>query len=157
MASIAMRCASTVARNNVSPRIASPRVIRPQQDLASDWDALRNDVPKSITTLEARVTELAKTKSLPDGVTSGALDSARGNLSDAKTFWEQATGNHAAGSMQDAVAAGEHAKEKADAAMVDLEQKHGLPAGAVGTVAAVGPAAATPVSIAHDSDHEKRA
>ena len=91
-----------------------------QQDLAGDWDTLRNDVPKSITTLEARVTELSKTKSLPDGVTSGALDSARGNLSDAKSLWQEAAGDHAAGSMQDAVATGQQAKEKADAAKADL-------------------------------------
>jgi len=91
-----------------------------EQDLAGDWDALRNDVPKSITTLEARVTELSKTKSLPDGVTSAALDSARGNLSDAKSLWQQAAGNHATGSMQDAVATGQQAKEKADAAKADL-------------------------------------
>jgi hypothetical protein len=91
-----------------------------RRDLESDWDTLRNDVPKSITTLDARVTELSKTKSLPAGVTNGALDSARGNLDDAKSLWQQAAGNHAAGSVQDAVAAGQQAKEKADAAMVDL-------------------------------------
>jgi len=91
-----------------------------RRDLESDWDTLRNDVPKSITTLDARVTELSKTKSLPAGVTNGALDSARGHLDDAKSLWQQAAGNHAAGSVQDAVAAGQQAKEKADAAMVDL-------------------------------------
>ncbi len=42
-ASMAIRCASTVARKSVSPRIARPRVMRPQQNLASDGRRVRID------------------------------------------------------------------------------------------------------------------
>ena len=90
------------------------------QALTSDWETLSATVPSAITAVESRVNILAKSKKLPANVTKDALTAAQANLADAKSSWQTATAAESAGKLSDAVAAGEQAKDKADAALASL-------------------------------------
>ena len=91
-----------------------------EQAMQADWDALSATLPAAIAALDSRMEILAKSKTLPAGVTKAALESAQSNLADAKSLWTQATGAQTAGKLGDAVMAAREAKEKADAALASL-------------------------------------
>lgn len=91
-----------------------------EQAMKADWDTLSSTLPAAIAAIDSRVNILAKSKKLPASVTKAALESAQGNLADAKSLWEQATGAQTAGKWGDAVMAAQQAQEKADAALSSL-------------------------------------
>jgi hypothetical protein len=95
------------------------------QALTSDWETLSATVPSAIAAVDSRVNILAKSKKLPANVTKDVLTTAQANLADAKSSWQTATSAQSAGKLGDAVAAGQQAKDKVDAALASL----GMPTG----------------------------
>jgi len=115
----ALRAATDKAKQDEAAQEAAAQQAA-QDALKSEWDDLNGAVPESITAIEARVEELSKAKKLPGNVPRSALDSARSNLADAKTLWQQASDTQSNGQLQDAVNVARQAQEKTNAAKVDL-------------------------------------
>ena len=83
--------------------------------LESRWSDLAGSVAKEMDAVKARVDELGKLKAkrVPKGID---LASAKTNLADADTSWQQAQASHTAGDLGKALDSARDAKGKLDAA-----------------------------------------
>jgi len=88
--------------------------------LETRWSELSDSVSKEMDTVKARVDELGKlrTKRVPKGID---LASAKTNLADANTLWQQAQASHTAGDLGKALDGGKDAKGKLDAAAAAIK------------------------------------
>jgi hypothetical protein len=88
-----------------------------KDELAAQWNALADGVPKMIEALKSRVDILSQSKKLPKGMDAGKLTAAKDGLAAATTSWTEAQTAQAAGNWTDALAKANAAKAKATEAM----------------------------------------
>jgi hypothetical protein len=72
--------------------------------LNSQWTQFASDLPAAVGGIQARIDELSKAKTLPQGVDKAAVESANAGLAEAQTMWNEATASFSAGSLEDAIA-----------------------------------------------------
>jgi hypothetical protein len=88
--------------------------------LKDQWAGMSRDVPKSFTSVEARIAELGKARKLPKGVSKDALAGAGAAVDAAKQGWSEAQSARTAGNVADAVAKGQAAEAKLSELMASL-------------------------------------
>jgi hypothetical protein len=89
-----------------------------EKALGNDWRSLVASVPKSISAVQSRIDDLAKTKRVPKGVD---LAAAKSGLADATSAWDKAQEAFKSGNPADAVTAGKDAQGKVTAAAAALK------------------------------------
>jgi hypothetical protein len=85
--------------------------------LNGDWASISTSLPESVAALEARLTALANSKTLPPGLTRDTVAAAQGRLDELRTEWTGATAAFASGRLEEAVAKGEAARARAEQLM----------------------------------------
>ena len=86
--------------------------------LGNEWRGLEASVPQSVTAVQTRIDELAKTKHVPKGID---LTSAKSELADATAVWEKSQTTFKSGNAEEAVAAAKDAQSKVDSAAAALK------------------------------------
>jgi len=74
------------------------------EKLQGDWKGLTDTVPGMVSSVEAKMAELAAAKKLPAGMDKAVLDDAAQGLARAKEAWATANEKFAAGDYEQAVA-----------------------------------------------------
>jgi hypothetical protein len=82
------------------------------------WTTLSASLPQLIATVKSRVDVLSKSKHAPAGVD---LEAAKTGLADATALWDKAQAAFNGGNVEDAVAAANDVKAKAEAAAAALK------------------------------------
>ena len=87
--------------------------------LTAQWSDMSASLPKSIDTLRSRIDDLSKSKRPPNG----DLQTARSDLSDAESKWDEAKVDYQNGKVTDALAASQAVKSQvaAAAAAINLQ------------------------------------
>jgi hypothetical protein len=88
--------------------------------LRDQWKGMARDVPGSFSAVEARIAELSKARTLPKGVSKGAVAGAGAALDAVKQGWGEAQSARTAGNLEDAVAKGKAAESKLAELMTSL-------------------------------------
>jgi len=96
--------------------------------LNDQWAGMSKEVPKSISSVEAKVAELNKAHRLPNGVTKDAVASAGPGVDAAKQSWSDAQSAKSAGNVEDAVAKGKATQDKLSELMTSLGMSGGATA-----------------------------
>ena len=91
-----------------------------QEELTKDWTDLNEGLPKMVDAIQSKVDALSKLKKLPKELTAEKLEEVKTGFAAAKEKWTKALENFKAGSVADAVAAGNAVKEKATTFMEAL-------------------------------------
>jgi hypothetical protein len=101
-----------------------------KDELAAQWNALADGVPKMVEALKSRVDILSQSKKLPKGMDAAKLTAAKDGLAAATTSWTEAQTAQAAGNWTDALAKANAAKTKATEAMsaLGMDASGGAPA-----------------------------
>jgi hypothetical protein len=81
--------------------------------LTAQWSDTSTSLPKSFDTVQSRIDELSKSKRPPKNVD---LQTARGDLADAESKWNEAKVDYQNGKVTDALAASQTVKSQVDAA-----------------------------------------
>jgi hypothetical protein len=82
--------------------------------LGAQWTSLSASLPQAVAAIESRLTALAKTKKLPQGVTKDAVTAATSGLTEVKAAWNDATAAFGAGKVDEAVTKAKAVKDKVD-------------------------------------------
>lgn len=88
------------------------------KELGNEWRSLAASIPQSISAVQAKLDDLAKTKRVPKGVDVAA---AKSGLADANSAWGKAQDAFKAGNPADAVTAAKDAQGKVTAAAAALK------------------------------------
>jgi len=88
--------------------------------LDEKWTRMSRDLPKALSAVEARVTELKKSRRLPKGVAKDAFAGMGAEVDAAKQSWSDAQSAKTARNLEGAVAKGTAAEAKLSALMTSL-------------------------------------
>jgi hypothetical protein len=88
--------------------------------LNGEWTQLSTDLPAAVTSIQARIDELAKARKLPEGLDKAAVEGAGAALAETQTMWTEASNAFSAGSLEDAVAKATAVKAKVGELMTTL-------------------------------------
>ena len=86
----------------------------------TSWQAMSDELPLVIQTIQSRVDVLSKSRRLPEGLTRVALDEAKAGLEVINRTWTDATDAFKAGNLADAIAKATIVKTRAAEAMAAL-------------------------------------
>ncbi len=86
----------------------------------TSWQAMSDELPLVIQTIQSRVDVLSKSRRLPEGLTRVALDEAKAGLEVINRTWTEATDAFKAGNLADAIAKATIVKTRAAEAMAAL-------------------------------------
>jgi hypothetical protein len=92
--------------------------------LGTQWTALAAELPQSVSSVEAKLAAIAKSKKLPSGVTKDGVAAAKSGLAEAKTAWDEAKSAFGSGNVQAALDKAKGVKAKLD----EVASKLGLAA-----------------------------
>jgi enamine deaminase RidA (YjgF/YER057c/UK114 family) len=92
---------------------------------ATEWAALSATVPAALAAVDSRASILAQAKKLPEGMTAEQLASVQTGFTEANDLWSRASAAQAAGDIEEAVALGNSAKERADGLLAALGMSAG--------------------------------
>lgn len=107
-----------------------PAIAAKKTELTTQWTTLATGVPKLIEALRSRVEILAKSKSLPSGITKETVESAQSGLASATRTWSDAAAAAAAGDVATAASSANSVKTQIVSLMRSLNMT--VPAGAGG-------------------------
>ena len=86
--------------------------------LGNEWRGLAASIPQSLSAVQSRITELSKTKHVPNDID---LAAAKSGLADASSAWDKAQETFKSGNPADAVAAAKDAQGKLASAAAALK------------------------------------
>jgi len=89
-------------------------------ELTKEWEELSVGMPETIAAIQSRVDALSKSKKLPKNLDKAKLESAKSGLAEVGKSWDEASKAYKEGSLADALAKGNGAKEKAAQVMSSL-------------------------------------
>ncbi len=92
---------------------------------AGEWSTLADSVPQAIAAIQSRVDVLSKSKKLPAGMDTAALESVKAGLAEANSQWTQATQAQAAGDLEQAVTLAQQVKTRTDELLSTLGMSPG--------------------------------
>jgi hypothetical protein len=90
-------------------------------ELTTNWHAMSDGLPEVIQTIQGRVDVLSKSRRLPKGLTTDALDSAKAGLEVVNRTWTEAADAFNAGNLADAMAKATTVKARAAEIMTALD------------------------------------
>jgi trimeric autotransporter adhesin len=82
--------------------------------LNTQWTSLATSLPAATAAIEAKLATIAKSHSLPKGVSKDAVATAKTGLADAKAAWADATSTFGSGNVQGALDKASGVKAKLD-------------------------------------------
>ena len=89
----------------------------------TSWQAMSDEVPQVIQTIQSRVDVLSKSRRLPEGLTRVALDEAKAGLEVINRTWMEAADAFKAGNLADAIAKATTVKTRAAEVMTALNMQ----------------------------------
>jgi hypothetical protein len=89
-------------------------------ELTKDWEELNAGMPMTIFAIQSRVDALSNSKKLPKNLDEAKLESAKSDLAEVSKSWDEASKAYKEGSLADALAKGNGAREKAAQIMSSL-------------------------------------
>lgn len=93
--------------------------------LNTDWTSMSASLPQAVTAIESRLGMLAKSRTLPDGITQDTLARSQAGLAEAKDSWTAATAAFGQGNIEEAVAKASATKARAEEIMAALGMQAG--------------------------------
>ena len=92
-------------------------------ELTKGWEEMSAGLPKTIDDIKSRIAALSKGKTLPKGLDKAKFESAKSGLDEIDKAWNEAKQAFQQGSLADALAKANGAKEKATEIMSALGMK----------------------------------
>lgn len=89
-------------------------------DLAKTWGALSTDLPGAVSAIQGRLSELAKTRRLPTGITAETIAGAKSGLESLTAAWTDAQRAFGSGNLMEAVTNAQDVKGKLAGVMGSL-------------------------------------
>lgn len=104
---------------------AAAKKIEFMAQLNTDWTSMSASLPQAVTAIESRLGMLAKSRTLPDGITQDTLARSQAGLAEAKDSWTAATAAFGQGNIEEAVAKASATKARAEEIMAALGMQAG--------------------------------
>jgi hypothetical protein len=92
-------------------------------ELSTSWQAMSDEVPQVIQTIQSQVDVLSTSRRLPEGLTRVVLDEAKAGLEVINRTWTEATDAFTAGNLADAIAKATTVKTRAAEVMTALNMQ----------------------------------